>query len=831
MCLPVAPHSQRFGSDYASRVAFDLSGLRGALNSAATDVLGDGAPVRLADMYAYGGAPLRGGGGMNLDVVRALTEEQVAVRTFPGAATGGGESGSTPCAAAIALSVDMVHACAIAGGDVDHGIPLVKAARFPSAPGRGGSTSTTTTAVWPTTAPARVVIGLVGAVHSVPAFVRASQHDRVAAMATTAAQWAALPAQLREELSPVLVPLLMDEVLGEAVVPLATFRAGAMDVAALARAIHAAMLRTVGSQSPLAGSELAVLVTQTGLLRDLRRGDCTLRSAVDAAPELFRLKEGSDGRWAVSARPPPPQAPAFVVSNSRVNDGPSSTFSSAERSRDAAVAQARDVEQPTLSQQQQQQQQQQPRAPREQGPDAPSTVMMTSRPMSRSPQPSQQSTRNSSTHRLATGRSVVQSELNAAATSAHEDARPIRRAIQSTNPGQRSGAAYQQEQHRPQQSPSASILDIVSGGHEGTLALSTPAASLTSSTSSSTALMGPRGADRTAAQPSRGVGQVTQSRAQQQNPSRDADVGSARSDMALGNNRPSQRREGDQQAHNAATRQASVDGERKRDRHVATSTPTQGTNSAASTHIQPAAVRTDTRRGHPSPGSSSPRRGNAAAASESRLVQQEPHGKPSDAVVQSHVADGAPPQLQPPSQPQLEQPPPRLAHTAKAADGLPASTASENGEEHGADTPPPSPPPPAVAGDGSEARIQAVTPAVGSLSPATREVAPTQVDDVARAATSTADSNAAQPAAATATQLLAKLNVAAPGELQPSGRGGSLLTAHNLHVLLKRAKVRAKVRSSVNELVALVATNASSIEAGLSSREGSNAGPSAPTGA
>ena len=293
------------GERYALRNALDAGSLRPYLESKTAAALGGkGVTLDIRDMYAYGTYGNTPKSKLhirrNVDLVRALTEDGVVCRTFTS------QQGNA-CAPAIALAVDMVHACAIRG-DVDNGQPVTDGAAVEEARAVGEHYGDGAVL-----RPADVVLGVLGSPQYLPAVLRAAQHGRTAAIVTTTDAWSRLTSAVRDDLNGIVVHIPIEEALESMVTTLAEFRATAMPPGELARELADSMIAHVGMGRVLSGSELAMLLTQVRLLKELRKVNMTLRQLVSGNLDVFSVKIGLDGRWSVSVRARPPK-PAVVVS-------------------------------------------------------------------------------------------------------------------------------------------------------------------------------------------------------------------------------------------------------------------------------------------------------------------------------------------------------------------------------------------------------------------------------------------------------------------------------------------------------------------------------------
>jgi len=330
------PHpTQRYGDKFAEMCTVDLAPLRPFVESRLSDTLGYSllAPVgdagaaggaaaspgfggvRVSHMYAYGSF-MRG--AKPFDMPRATAEESIATRNFlPGKAP--------TCAPAVAMAVDMVHACAVRGS-VDGGSSLrspppagasAGAASGAAAAARIGASTTGpgggSLALYDL-APTQLVVGVLGSPLYTPALVRAMQHDRTVVVASTRAEWGRLAQIMVPEQREATVPLVLDDALADMVVPLAAFRASAAPAGEVAARIHEGLLRVAGTGN-VTGLELAAITSELGLLKQLRKHDMALKTLVRGHGALFDITRESAEKWEVRALRPPvaPVLPAAAA--------------------------------------------------------------------------------------------------------------------------------------------------------------------------------------------------------------------------------------------------------------------------------------------------------------------------------------------------------------------------------------------------------------------------------------------------------------------------------------------------------------------------------------
>jgi hypothetical protein len=170
--------SKRFGDDFASACAFDAAPLLPFLEQRVGEAL---SLPSLTVSAAYGYGSLRRDRSVRIvaavDSVRAFAEEGIAIRNYSTS------SDSTPCAPAVSLTADLVHACAIRG-NVDTGTPLF-------VPRPSDSSSSSPNAPFDVL-PTQVVVALIGSPVYFPGLVRAMQHDRTVVVGSNRSEWGRL---------------------------------------------------------------------------------------------------------------------------------------------------------------------------------------------------------------------------------------------------------------------------------------------------------------------------------------------------------------------------------------------------------------------------------------------------------------------------------------------------------------------------------------------------------------------------------------------------------------------------------------------------------------
>ena len=115
--------------------------------------------VEITAAYAYGSLKRDKDRSQGLGSVRAFAEEGVSVRNFSTT------SADAACAPAVSFAADLVHACAIRGGNVDTGLPLS------APPGLADAAGEAVAPLQPT----NIVVALIGSPVYFPALVRAMQ--------------------------------------------------------------------------------------------------------------------------------------------------------------------------------------------------------------------------------------------------------------------------------------------------------------------------------------------------------------------------------------------------------------------------------------------------------------------------------------------------------------------------------------------------------------------------------------------------------------------------------------------------------------------------------
>lgn len=305
------------GPRYSSRFALDLSALVPSLQAQAKDRVCGGRPVQIVRTFVYGvsaSSSLSSGdsnnGGVSsshshlqqsaldrsrFNTFRACTNEGYSMRVFHAKSDPIGFAGF---AAAVALSADVVHACApppplllqtSAAGVVEQG-PL----------NTGDSTIPSAAAVDPNVASGSgydIVVGLVGGSAFLPPLIRAAQHGKGVLMATRfspdfSAAWRERPTVFKSLVD--AIPL--ESITPKLIIPFNDFRQGAsLDVAALVDKLAVYFASRFGPEASVTGSALGKAAAAAGIAKDLSRHRLSIRALVGRAPHVFVVSEESGG--------------------------------------------------------------------------------------------------------------------------------------------------------------------------------------------------------------------------------------------------------------------------------------------------------------------------------------------------------------------------------------------------------------------------------------------------------------------------------------------------------------------------------------------------------
>lgn len=305
------------GPRYSSRFALDLSALVPSLQAQAKDRVCGGRPVQIVRTFVYGvsaSSSLSSGdsnnGGVSsshshlqqsaldrsrFNTFRACTNEGYSMRVFHAKSDPIGFAGF---AAAVALSADVVHACApppplplqtSAAGVVEQG-PL----------NTGDSTIPSASAVDPNVASGSgydIVVGLVGGSAFLPPLIRAAQHGKGVLMATRfspdfSAAWRERPTVFKSLVD--AIPL--ESITPKLIIPFNDFRQGAsLDVAALVDKLAVYFASRFGPEASVTGSALGKAAAAAGIAKDLSRHRLSIRALVGRAPHVFVVSEESGG--------------------------------------------------------------------------------------------------------------------------------------------------------------------------------------------------------------------------------------------------------------------------------------------------------------------------------------------------------------------------------------------------------------------------------------------------------------------------------------------------------------------------------------------------------
>ena len=305
------------GPRYSSRFALDLSALVPSLQAQAKDRVCGGRPVQIVRTFVYGvsassslssGDSNNGGGSSShshlqqsaldrsrFNTFRACTNEGYSMRVFHAKSDPIGFAGF---AAAVALSADVVHACApppplllqtSAAGVVEQGPLNTSDSTIPSA-----------SAVDPNVASGSgydIVVGLVGGSAFLPPLIRAAQHGKGVLMATRfspdfSAAWRERPTVFKSLVD--AIPL--ESITPKLIIPFNDFRQGAsLDVAALVDKLAVYFASRFGPEASVTGSALGKAAAAAGIAKDLSRHRLSIRALVGRAPHVFVVSEESGG--------------------------------------------------------------------------------------------------------------------------------------------------------------------------------------------------------------------------------------------------------------------------------------------------------------------------------------------------------------------------------------------------------------------------------------------------------------------------------------------------------------------------------------------------------
>jgi len=209
-------------------------------------------------------------------------------------------------AAAVALSADVVHACAppppllpqtSAAGVVEQQGPI----------NSGDSTIPSAAAVDPNVASGSgydIVVGLVGGSAFLPPLIRAAQHGKGVLMATRfspdfSAAWRERPTVFKSLVD--AIPL--ESITPKLIIPFNDFRQGAsLDVAALVDKLAVYFASRFGPEASVTGSALGKAAAAAGIAKDLSRHRLSIRALVGRAPHVFVVSEESGANTNYSVR-------------------------------------------------------------------------------------------------------------------------------------------------------------------------------------------------------------------------------------------------------------------------------------------------------------------------------------------------------------------------------------------------------------------------------------------------------------------------------------------------------------------------------------------------
>ena len=305
------------GPRYSSRFALDLSALVPTLQAQAKERICGGRPVQIVRTFVYGvsassslssndsynggaSSPLSQSQQASLDrsrfnTFRACTNEGFSMRVFHSKSDPQGLAGF---AAAVALSADVVHACAPP--------PLLLQSSSNNVSGDQGpinaseSTISSAASVDPNISSGSgydIVIGLVGGSAFLPPLIRAAQHGKGVLMTTRftpdfSSAWRERPTVFKSLID--AVPL--ESITPKRIVPFNDFRQGAsLDVAALIDKLAVYFATRFGPEASVTGSALGKAAAAAGIAKDLSRHRLSIRALVGRAPHVFVVSEESGG--------------------------------------------------------------------------------------------------------------------------------------------------------------------------------------------------------------------------------------------------------------------------------------------------------------------------------------------------------------------------------------------------------------------------------------------------------------------------------------------------------------------------------------------------------
>jgi hypothetical protein len=309
------------GPRYTSRFALDLSALVPSLQAQTKERICGGRPVQIVRTFVYGVSassspsnnessngvssshPQSALDRSRFNTFRACTNEGYAMRVFHSKSDPHGLAGF---AAAVALSADVVHACAppppsppalqISNiGNINGDQPSILSS------GGGDQSSLSLNSSLDSTVPSGsgydIVVGLVGGSAFLPPLIRAAQHGKGVLMATRftsdfSAAWRDRPTVFKSLID--AIPL--ESITPKLIVPFNDFRQGAsLDVGALVEKLSVYFASRFGTEASVTGSALGKAAAAAGIAKDLSRHRLSIRALVGRAPHVFVVTEEPGG--------------------------------------------------------------------------------------------------------------------------------------------------------------------------------------------------------------------------------------------------------------------------------------------------------------------------------------------------------------------------------------------------------------------------------------------------------------------------------------------------------------------------------------------------------
>eukprot|EP01138_Halocafeteria_seosinensis_P015164 gb/GECG01015477.1/.p1 GENE.gb/GECG01015477.1/~~gb/GECG01015477.1/.p1 ORF type:complete len:576 (+),score=95.09 gb/GECG01015477.1/:1-1728(+) len=257
---------KRFGPKLQEKGAVDMGSLVPFIQERIVDAMGDNdgdnttAGVDTTVCFSNLSRP----SNANLDILRALGEQQFLIRNFP-------VGPNTPvCVPAVAFTADLLHACSLQGSEhIDAAVAMLGSPSF------------------------------------LPALTRAVSANKTVFLATLEEDYKRLlpvmPAPLKER----ILPLFIDELFPKLLRPIAEWKQSGRSKREIALHLHKYMYDNFGEKA-ISSVDMADHLLEANLLADIRKYGGSLRKLIVANDDLFEVATpGSGHMYSIKPRPSP----------------------------------------------------------------------------------------------------------------------------------------------------------------------------------------------------------------------------------------------------------------------------------------------------------------------------------------------------------------------------------------------------------------------------------------------------------------------------------------------------------------------------------------------